>query len=219
LKDKENEHNLVLKDKDLEMKDKEKDLIVEMNNKNNEIMHLNMSILRLKNRVTVRGGLEHIRHLHTVLNSGKAGNLKLKATEDAVLKAIASDPNFSVAIDETASANGVRPDDLIRATGGLYHTTSKHFHGAPSSSGVVIDGRDFSYSEVIALGILFSNYKIAFEYVTPDGVYVRYPYPIHLKPNTKPDTSCILFDPVNYASYSSALNSKPQTTSTTAGST
>lgn len=104
-------------------------------------------------------------------------NKQIKFNEpfDTTLKRLEADEKFKSMVGVICEKAQVRPDDVSRALGGVYHSASLEHHGRNGE--VVIDERDWkSSSERIALVALFRHCDIPFTYRDTSGNEVPCPY-------------------------------------------
>ena len=94
---------------------------------------------------------------------------------DKVLSSLLANDRFLARLVLVCEANQVTENHVRPAIEGLYHTVSKYAHGYDRDT-LVIDRRDLSPNEVIALGMLFRLYKINFIYRDREGCETEFPY-------------------------------------------
>jgi hypothetical protein len=184
--------NLELNQKDVISKMKFKERELEL-----DISLLTSWYLRMNNRLTVRGALEHIRYLYASKEIPKKNSYSINDKQDVTLQALSNENDVIEALEASSEANRIRPNDMKKCVAGLYHSSSKHYHGVVSEY-VTIDERDYTPSEVISLAVLFSIYHIEFDYVNTQGVYEMFPYKIlFIKKGTEIKTY-IRYNPAGY---------------------
>ncbi|CAI2171526.1 10487_t:CDS:2 [Funneliformis geosporum] len=178
LEKKEKEQKELLRDL-LEKKEKEqRDLLEKKNNehedllekKNNEPEDRAHSILQMKHMCNVRDALEFIRA--QIL--AKDMSIVFTETLDKALNRLSQDEKFTKYLQKACEDNRLQYEDVQKCVGGLYHSTSKHFHGHEQK--VIIDSRTWATNEIFLLGVIFRHYKVPFEYCNTDGKLEHYPY-------------------------------------------
>ncbi|CAI2191159.1 13082_t:CDS:2, partial [Funneliformis geosporum] len=173
LEKKEKEQRDLLEKKNNEREDlleKKENLRVELENFRHIAEDRAHSILQMKHMCNVRGALEFIRA--QIL--AKDMSIVFTETLDKALNRLSQDEKFTKYLQKACEDNSLRYEDVQKCVGGLYHSTSKHFHGHEQK--VIIDSRTWATNEIFLLGVIFRHYKVPFEYCNTDGKLEHYPY-------------------------------------------
>ena len=140
----------------------------------NELRDIVEVQLRFQKKLHIRGALEYVR---TQADKKTKSDMNVSEPSDKVLrKLMNSDADFKKAMLTACEVNQLRPDDVEKCLGALYHEASKNFHGHDRN--VAIDHRDWADNEVLALAVLFTYFKVKFVYLDVDGFEMPLPYTI-----------------------------------------
>ncbi|RUS18709.1 hypothetical protein BC937DRAFT_88424 [Endogone sp. FLAS-F59071] len=94
---------------------------------------------------------------------------------DKVLKKICDTEPFKGILQRSCYINHFRYDHISSSLVGLYHRASLGVHGYGDSK-IVIDGYFWQPNEILALGVLFTYYKVPFVYCMGVGTLTEFPY-------------------------------------------
>src|SRR5437879_6375508 len=97
--------------------------------------------------------------------------MESKEPIDATLKRVSENPEFAKLLKDTTQKHNLRFEDVVRSLGGLYHR-AVHEYGV----NIVVDGRFWEPTELLALGVVFDFHRIPFQYVDERGKAAMFPY-------------------------------------------
>lgn len=98
----------------------------------------------------------------------------IKEPNDGPLSKLSKDKEFEAIVLKACEDNHIRPDDVMKCIGGLYHRASCDAHG--NERDIVVDGITWKKAEALALGLLFQRFNIPFKYCDRKGEFKEFPF-------------------------------------------
>ena len=93
---------------------------------------------------------------------------------DTTLKRLESDDEFQKLLTSASFKAGMPADHVSKSLGLLYSKSSSHHHGITGE--IIIDERDWTPSERLALVLLFRYCLVPFQYQDQHGNLIQCPF-------------------------------------------